>query len=71
MKKLLAAAVVIVLMSCSGNTSSDKYMKDSTGSDSTDTMMKNDSFKPKDTVYPSTDTGSYRKAKPQPIDTAK
>ncbi|MFT3749420.1 MAG: hypothetical protein QM768_13925 [Agriterribacter sp.] len=70
MKKLCAAAVVMVFISCSGNTSSDKYIKEN-AADSVDTMMKSDSSKPKDTLYPATDTGSYRKGTPKPVDTAK
>lgn len=72
MKKLLSAAVVMVFVSCSGNTSSDKYIKENADvTDSADTVMKNDSSKPKDTLYPSTDTTSYRKDKPKAVDTAK
>lgn len=70
MKKLLAAAVVVVLISCSGNTSSDKYMKENAKADSV-ANAQTDSPVAKDTVYPVTDTTSYRKATPKPIDTAK
>ncbi|MFT3948976.1 MAG: hypothetical protein QM763_18575 [Agriterribacter sp.] len=71
MKKLLAAAVVIALISCSGNTSSDKYIKENSTPDSVDTTIKSDSSKPEDTIYPSTDTASYRKGTAKPVDTAK
>ncbi|MCC6290047.1 MAG: hypothetical protein IT249_19375 [Chitinophagaceae bacterium] len=71
MNKFLAAATVIALMACSGNTSSDKYSNKHTIPDSTDTTMKTDSIKPKDTIYPSTDTASYRKGKAKPVDTTK
>ncbi|PVD53234.1 hypothetical protein DC498_04985 [Terrimonas sp.] len=72
MKKLLGAAAVIIFVSCSGNTSSDKYIKENAAvTDSADMVMKNDSSKPKDTLYPSTDTTSYRKGAPRPADTAK
>lgn len=64
MKKLLAAAVIMVFISCSGETSSDKYIDDHAPADSTDSAqqnLKNDSSGAKDTVYPQTDTSSYRK----------
>jgi len=64
MKKLLAAAVIMVFISCSGETSSDKYIDAHAPADSTDSAqenLKNDSSSAKDTVYPQTDTSSYRK----------
>ncbi|MFT4017079.1 MAG: hypothetical protein QM668_08970 [Agriterribacter sp.] len=72
MKKLSAVIAVMVFISCSGNTSSDRYIKENAiVTDSADTMMKSDSSKPTDTLYPSTDTTSYRKGTPSPVDTAK
>lgn len=62
MKKLFVIAVMAIsisLASCDGTTSSDRNMVDSTSGDS---MNKHtDSSMPKDTVYPKTDTNSYRK----------
>ena len=69
MKKLLAAAIVVVFMSCSGNTSSDNSVN--AQADSMDSVNKNDSSAATDTVYPSTDTSSYRKDQAKPVDTAK
>lgn len=69
MKTLFSVAIAIVFMSCSGNTSSDKYI-DKNAKDSSN-AMKADSAKPKDTVYPSSDTNSYRKATAKPADTTK
>lgn len=69
MKNLLVVATVIIFLSCSGSTSSDKHIEKNTATDTT--TMQIDSSQPKDTVYPSTDTTSYRKATPIPIDTAK
>jgi hypothetical protein len=64
MKKLLAAAIIMVFISCSGETSSDKYIDAHAPADSTDSAqenLKNDSSSAKDTVYPQTDTSSYHK----------
>jgi hypothetical protein len=64
MKKLLAAAIIMVFISCSGETSSDKYIDAHAPADSADSAqenLKNDSSSAKDTVYPQTDTSSYRK----------
>jgi len=64
MKKFLASAMIMVFISCSGETSSDKYIDAHAPADSTDSAgenLKNDSSGAKDTVYPQTDTSSYRK----------
>jgi protein involved in sex pheromone biosynthesis len=62
MKQLFVIAVMavsILLASCDGTTSSDRNMVDSTSGDSMNRHT--DSSMPKDTVYPKTDTNSYRK----------
>lgn len=63
MKQLFFIAVIAIstsLISCDGSTSSDRAV-DSTSADTMKDSIHADSSAPKDTIYPKTDTNSYRK----------